>query len=444
MNLISILTLNGKLNNAFRALKYRNYRLFFAGQTISLVGTWMQRLAIGWLVYRLSDSAFLLGMVEFAGQIPCFILTPLGGVVADRYNKYHILITTQILSMLQATILTCFFFWGNVTIPHLILLNIFLGVINAFDMPIRQSFVVEMIEDRSDIGNAIALNSSMVNVARLLGPAIAGFILTATNEGMCFLLNAVSYIAVIASLFMMKSISFRNNINQISAWQQLAGGFAHTFAFAPIKYIIAMIALVSLAGMPYLVLMPIFARDILHGGPHTLGLLMSASGIGALIGAMYLATRKNIVGLGKIMVAAMVIFSVGIIGFSFSSVIWLSMIFIFLAGLGMMLQTASGNTILQTIVSDEMRGRIMSVFIMAFIGMAPFGSLLAGSLANKIGAPNTLLTGGICCLAGAVLFARKLPALGKMIRPIYAQKGIILEVTEGIQSAAELSIPPED
>jgi MFS family permease len=444
VNLNSFLTLNGKLNKAFRALQYRNYRLFFAGQTISLVGTWMQRLAIGWLVYRLSSSALLLGIVEFSGQIPCFILTPLGGVAADRYNKYHLLIITQILSMLQAIILTVFFFRGNVTIVHLICLNIFLGVINAFDMPIRQSFVVEMIDDKNDIGNAIALNSSMVNVARLLGPAAAGFIVTASNEGVCFLLNAVSYIAVIVSLFMMKNITVKNNANQPSAWQQMAGGFEYTFSFAPIKYIIAMIALISLAGMPYIVLMPIFARDILHGGPHTLGMLMSASGIGALLGALYLATRKNVVGLGKIMAAAMVLFSAGIIGFAFSTVIWLSLIFIFLAGLGIMLQTASGNTILQTVVSDEMRGRIMSVFVMAFIGMAPFGSLLAGTLANKIGAPHTLLIGGFCCLVAAAFFARKLPSLAKMIRPVYVQKGLIREVTEGIQSAAELSVPPED
>jgi MFS family permease len=444
VNLITALTKHGNLSNIFRALKYRNFRLFFTGQTLSLIGTWMQRLAVGWLVYRLTDSVFLLGVVEFAGQIPCLILTPIGGVIADRYDKYRIVITTQILSMLQAALLTFFFFTGAVNILHLILMNIFLGVINAFDMPIRQSFVVEMIEDRSDLGNAIALNSSMINLARLIGPAMAGLLISSTNEGVCFLLNAISYIAVIASLLMMKNFVVKNNVNHISPWQQMTGGFAHAFSSAPIKYIIALLALVSLSGMPYVVLLPVFARDILHGGPHTLGLLMGSAGIGALIGALYLAAKKSVLGLGKVVVIATLLFGAAVIAFSFSTAMWLSMMFIFLAGLGMMLQTASSNTILQTIVSDEMRGRIMSLFTMAFIGMAPFGSLLAGFLASKIGAQNTMRIGGIACLAGAVLFARKLPVLRKIVRPIYVQKGFIQEVTQGIQSAAELSVPPED
>lgn len=409
-----------------------------------MIGTWMQRLAVGWFVYRMTNSALWLGIVSFAGQIPCFFLTPFGGVAADRYRKQTLLIVTQVLSMLQALVLAVLVLTDNAAIWHLILLNISLGVINAFDMPARQAFVVEMVEKREDLGNAIALNSSMVNVARLLGPSAAGVLVATSGEGVCFLVNAASYVAVIVSLILMKVNSPAGQPDGSTAWQQIKGGFRYAFGFAPIKYIILLLSLVSITGMPYVVLMPIFARDILHGGPRTLGFLMGASGIGALAGAAYLARRRTVLGLGRIVALAACLFGVGVIGFSLSTVMWTSMSFVLLIGLGMMVQMAASNTILQTIVEDDMRGRVMSFYAVAFMGMAPFGSLLAGSLAQRIGATHTLLIGGVCCIFGSVLFAAKLPLLRKIAHPVYVQKGIIPQVVKGIQTATELSMPPED
>jgi MFS family permease len=418
--------------------------LFFCGQSLSLIGTWMQRLAVGWLVYRLTKSALWLGVVSFAGQIPCFFLTPFGGVAADRYRKQTLLIITQVLSMLQALVLALLVLTDNAAIWHLIILNISLGVINAFDMPTRQAFVVEMVEKREDLGNAIALNSSMVNVARLLGPSVAGLLVATAGEGVCFLVNAASYFAVIVSLFLMRINPTKAKLEKATAWQQIKGGLRYAFGFAPIKYIILLLAVVSITGMPYVVLMPIFARDVLHGGPSTLGFLMGASGVGALVGAGYLARRKTVLGLGKIIALAACLFGVGIIGFSLSTLMWVSMLFVLLTGLGMMILMASANTILQTIVEDDMRGRVMSFYAVAFLGVAPFGSLLAGSLAHRIGATHTLFIGGMCCILGSVLFAIKLPSLRKVAHPIYVKKGIIPQVATGLQTAAELSMPPED
>lgn len=439
----SLLTIRN-MNNIFRSLKYRNYGLFFGGQSISLIGTWMQRVALSWLVYRLSNSALLLGIVTFAGQIPGFLLTPFGGVATDRYNRHKLLITTQILSLIQAAVLSMLVLTDSIAIWHVVLLNIFLGTINAFDMPVRQAFVIEMIEKKEDLGNAIALNSSMVNTARLLGPPIAGILIAAVGEGMCFLLNAISYLAVIASLFLMKTTKVKIKPSAATAWKQLKTGFTYAFGFAPIKYIISLLSLVSLTGMSYIVLMPIFAKDILHGGPRCLGLLMGASGIGALTGVVYLAERKSVLGLEKIIPLASGLFGIGLICFSISTSIWTSMFFMLLAGLGMMVQMASCNTVLQTMVEDDVRGRVMSFYAMAFMGVTPFGSLLAGSLAHRIGAANTLLINGVFCVLGSVLFVIKLPSLRKMVHPIYARKGIIPEITKGIQTATELSLPPKD
>lgn len=444
MGLLSSLMTGRSTNDIFRSFKYRNYRLFFGGQSISLIGTWMQRVAMGWLVYRLSNSVLVLGIVAFAGQIPGFLLTPFGGVAADRYNRHKLLIITQILSLIQAAILSLLVLTDSIEIWHLVLLNIFLGTINAFDMPVRQAFVVEMIDKREDLGNAIALNSSMVNTAKVLGPSIAGVLIAAVGEGMCFLLNAVSYLAVIASLFLMKINKVQIKPSATTAWQQFKGGFAYAFGFPPIKYIIALLVLVSLTGMSYIVLIPVFAKDILHGGPRTLGFLMGASGIGALTGVVYLAGRKNVLGLEKIIAIASGLFGIGLVCFSLSASIWPSMFFMLLAGLGMMVQMASCNTVLQTMVDDDVRGRVMSFYITAFIGVIPFGSLLAGYLAHKIGAANTLLINGAFCVLGSVLFAMKLPSLRKMIHPVYARKGIVPEVTKGIQTATELTVPPED
>jgi MFS family permease len=435
---------SSSISTIFRSLKYRNYRLFFCGQGLSLIGTWMQRLAVGWLVYRLTGSALWLGVVSFAGQIPCFFLTPFGGVAADRYNKQKLLIITQTLAMVQALILALLVLANKEAVWHLILLNIFLGTIYAFDMPARQAFVVEMVEKREDLGNAIALNSTMVNVARLLGPSVAGLLVATAGEGVCFLVNAASYVAVIISLFLMVVNPARARLKKATAWEQVKGGLRYAFGFAPIKSIILLLAVVSITGMPYVVLMPIFAKDILHGGPSTLGFLMGASGVGALTGAGYLARRKTVLGLGRIIALAVCFFGVGIIGFSQSTWMWVSMGFVLLTGLGMMILMASANTILQTVVEDDMRGRVMSFYAVAFLGVAPFGSLLAGTLAHWIGAPHTLLIGGLCCILGSISFAAKLPSLRRIAHPIYVQKGIIPQVAEGIQTAAELSIPPED
>jgi MFS family permease len=427
------------LKSIFRALRHRNYRLFFSGQTISLVGTWMQQVAVAWLVYRLTNSAFLLGIVGFVGQIPTFICSPFAGVLADRHNRKNILLITQVLAMLQALILSLLIFSGHIQVWHIIVLSASLGIINSFDLPVRQAFTVEMIEDREDLSNAIALNSSMVNAARLIGPSIAGILIASVGEGMCFLLNALSYIAVIASLLAMKIIrppvkTFNRNI-----LLELKDGFRYAFNFYPIKIILILLALISLMGVPYQVLMPVFAKDIFHGGARTLGFLVAMGGVGALTGALYLASRRNVLGLGRIIALSAGLFGVCIIAFSFSRIIWVSMAILFFGGFGMMVQMASSNIILQTIVDEDKRGRVMSFYTMSFMGTAPFGSLLAGSLASKVGAPNTLLFGGICCIIGACLFAVKLPLMRKQTHPIYAKKGIIPEVAKGIQSATGLS-----
>ena len=431
------------LKNIFRSLRYRNYRLFFGGQSLSLIGTWIQRIALPWLVYRLTGSAFLLGIVGFAGQIPTFLLAPFAGVLTDKWNRYHILIVTQILAMIQAIVLTLLFFIKAIEVWHIILLSIFMGFINAFDMPARQSFLVEMVEDRKDLGNAIALNSSMVNSARLLGPTVAGILIAATNEGICFLLNGLSYLFVIVSLLMMKVTSRKTKIQEKQVFQGLKEGFSYAFGSVPIRAIIFLLGLVSLMGMPYMMLMPVFAKEILHGGSHTFGFLMGASGLGALSGALYLASRKSVLGLGKIIPLSAAIFGFGLIAFSLSRFFLLSLVLMFVTGLGMIMQMASSNTLIQTIVDDDKRGRVMSFYMMAFVGAAPFGSLLAGGLASSIGAPNTLIIGGVSCVIGAIAFARKLHDLRKKIHPIYVKLGIISELASGIQTATELSVPPE-
>ena len=428
----------------FRAFRYRNYRLFFGGQVISLMGTWMQRMALSWLVYRMTNSAFLLGMVEFCGQIPIFLLAPFAGVVIDKWSRHRTLVGTQILAMIQASVLTVLVLTGTIKIWQIIFLRAFLGFVDAFDMPARQSFVVEMVEKKENLGNAIALNSSMVNAARLLGPSIAGIVIVAVGEGMCFLINAISYLAVIASLLSMRIIPRVTKAKSNDVFQGLKEGFVYVFGFAPIKSIILLLALFSVMGFPYNILMPIFAKDVLHGGADTLGFLMGASGIGALVGALYLASRKSVLGLGKIIPLAASIFGIGLVALALSRVLLFSMALMLMIGFGMMVQMASSNTVLQTIVDDDKRGRVMSFYAMALRGMVPFGSLLAGSLASKIGAPHTLLIGGSCCILGSLMFAKKLSTLREMIRPIYVRIGVIPEVAKGIQTATEFTAPRED
>jgi len=432
---------NANSNQGFRVLlrtlRYRNYRLFFFGQGISLIGTWMQQIALSWLVYRLTDSVFLLGLVSFATRAPIFALTPLAGVLADRWNRHRIMVVTQTLSMLQALILSALLFANLIAIWHVIALGLFIGLVNALDIPARQSFIVDMVENKDDLGNAIALNSSLVNAARLIGPSLAGILVAAAGEGACFLLNALSFLAVIVALLLMTVPARKAEPRRQRVLHELREGAAYVFGFAPMRDILLLLSLVSLMGMPYAVLMPVFAKDIFHGGPHTLGFLMAASGGGALLGAVFLASKKTVIGLGRWIVQATLIFGASLLVFAFSRSYWFSIAVLVLTGFGMIVQMASSNTVLQTLVEDDKRGRLMSFYAMAFMGTAPFGSLLAGSLAAKIGAPYTVVVGGVCCLIGGLLFARKLPELRRLMRPIYVQKGILPELVSGIQAASE-------
>ncbi|MGE5804267.1 MAG: MFS transporter [Ignavibacteria bacterium] len=427
-----------------RSLKHKNYRLFFGGQVVSLTGSWMQQVALSWLVYKISGSAFVLGLVSFSGQIPILILSPIAGVLIDRMNKHRIIIATQTLLMLQAFLLTFLVLSNVIEVWQIILLNVFSGIVNAFDLPARQSFIVEIVEKREDLGNAIALNSSIFNSARLAGPSIAGILISAAGEGICFLINALSFIAVIVALLVMKIKPYNLEVKHPDMMQGLKEGIKYTFGFIPIRTILLLIALISIVGMPYTILMPVFAKEILHGGPHTLGFLLGAIGIGALCGAFYLASRNSVLGLGKIIAIAASSFGLGLILFSLSRNFILSMAMLIITGMSMMVQMSSSNTILQTIVEDKMRGRVMSFYTTAFTGMAPFGSLIAGFLASKIGAPNTLIIGGLCCITGGALFAKQLPLLKGLVRPIYVKMGIIPEVAEGLQHASNLRVPPEN
>jgi MFS family permease len=426
-----------------RALRHRNYRLFFGGQGISLIGTWMTRVATGWLVYRLTDSAFLLGLVSFASQIPILLLGPFSGVWVDRLNRHRVLVITQILSMIESFALASLALPGKITVTEIIFLNLFQGCINAFDMPARQAFVVEMVEDRADLPNAIALNSSLVNGARLIGPSVAGILIAAFGEGYCFLLDGISYIAVIASLIAMTVVASPPRQHE-SVVSELREGWNYISGFRPIWSILLLLALISLVGMPYTALMPIFAGNILHGGAHTFGFLMGAAGVGALIGAMSLAARTSVLGLGRRIPITAAGFGASLIAFAASRQIWLSLLLLVITGFSFMQQMASSNTILQTISEDSKRGRVMSFYAMAFQGIAPFGSLAAGAIASRIGAPLTLMFGGAICVVGAAVFASQLPAIRQLIRPIYMEKGILPEMAAGIHTASVLQEPPEE
>jgi len=414
----------------FRALYSRNYRLFFGGQGISLIGTWMQQIAMSWLVYRLTNSVFLLGLIGFSSQISSLFFSPFAGVLSDRWNRHHILVATQSLAMIQAFILAYLTLMGVVAVHHLIILSIFLGLVNAFDMPTRQAFVVEMVEKREDLENAIALNSFLFNGARLVGPSIAGILISILGEGLCFLLNGVSFLAVIIALLAMKMTPNKEDSEKTRVLQGLKEGFIYAFGFPPIRSILFFLGWISLVGTANTTLMPVFARDILRGDSKTYGFLMAAIGVGAIIGAIFLASRKNALGLGRIITIASSIFGIGLISFSLSHVLWLSFFLLLLTGFGMMVHMASSNTILQTIVDDDKRGRVMSLYAMAFMGMAPLGSLVGGSLAGWIGAPTTLILVGTSCMIGSLLFRKILPSLRIMIRPIYVRKGILSEKSE--------------
>ena len=433
----------GGMSHAWRALRHRNFQLFVGGQSISLIGTWMTRLATSWLVYRLTGSALLLGLVGFAGQIPTFLLAPFAGVWVDRLNRRQVLVWTQALAAAQSLALAFLTLSKRITISEILALSVFQGLINAFDMPGRQAFLVQMVEDRQDLGNAIAINSSMVNVARLVGPSLAGLVIAGFGEGYCFLIDGISYFAVIASLLLMRVHLAPVKQAATSMIEQLKEGWTYVSGFMPVRTILLLFALVSLMGMPYTVLMPIFASKILHGGPHTLGFLMGATGVGALVSALSLAARKTVLGLGRTIPISACMFGASLIFLGLSRSLWLSLAMMLLTGFGMMQGMAASNTIIQTVVPEDKRGRVMSYYTMAFVGMAPFGSLLAGGMAHWIGAPHTVMITGSVVVAGALWFATRLKRIRKLIRPIYEQMGILqarqpLDVEEATANSATL------
>jgi MFS family permease len=412
-----------RFHDLVRSLRHRNFQLFFSGQLISLIGTWMQNIAQAWLVYRLTGSSLLLGIVGFAGQIPIFLFAPIGGLAADRWNRHHVVIGTQVSSMILAFILAALTLFHVVQVWEIVVLAALLGVVNAFDVPARQSFLIEMVV-REDLMNAIALNSSMFNGARVIGPALAGILVARIGEGWCFFANAVSYIAVIIGLLMMKLGPLRTASKDSSPFEHIAEGFRFVRRTKPILALVLLIGLVSLVAVPYSVLMPIFADRVLHSGAHGLGILMGATGIGALLGALTLAIRRGVQGLGRVVGLSAAGFGVSLILFAFSRSLWLSVALLVPVGYGVMLQMSSSNTLIQAMVPDELRGRAMAMYTMMFMGMAPVGSLFAGALADKIGAPWTVAIGGLGAIAGAAVFLRRLPSLRFEAQQLIVAQGL--------------------
>jgi MFS family permease len=404
----------------------------------------MQHIAVGWLVYRLTNSAFWLGVAGFSAQIPMFVFAPIAGVLADHWNRHRMLFSAQALAMVQALLLTILFYTNTIALWNILPLTLLLGVIHAFDVPARQSFLIQMVEKKEDLGNAIALNSSMFNCARFLGPALAGILIAAFSEGFCFLINTVSFIAILVSLFFMRVAPGKKEKKEKHIWRDLKEGVAYAYRSVPIRALLLLIALLSLLGMPYTVLMPVFTNEILHGGPSTLGFLVATTGAGSLVGALYMASRRGVQGLGEIIAVTSCAFGAGILALSFARTLWLAMVLMFLIGFAIIVTMASCNTILQNLVDDDKRGRVMSLYAMAFLGMMPFGSLTLGSLADALSVPVALMTGGVLCVVGAVLFAFYVPVWSRHVHPIHKGKGILPEVARGIQSATALTSPPED
>ncbi|MEN6450135.1 MAG: MFS transporter [Thermoguttaceae bacterium] len=426
------------------ALRHRNFRLFFFGQGVSLIGTWMQQVAMTWLIYRLTGSAFLLGLVGFCSQVPSFFFAPLAGVFTDRWNLHRTIIGTQVLAMLQAAMLATLTLTGLVAPEHIILLSVFLGVVTAFDIPARQSFLIQMVEGREGLAAAIGLNSSMFNGARLIGPAIAGFLIVIVGEGVCFLLNAVSFLAVLAALLAMRLPPRPTAKATQRVLPELIEGVRYAVGFQPIREILLLLTVVNLAAVSLTVLLPIFATKVLDGGPDMLGLLTAAMGCGALMGALRLATRKSVLGLGRQIAWAAGMFGLALIAFSFSRVAPLSLLLLAVCGFSMMMETAASNTILQTIVDDDKRGRVMSFYALAFLGVAPFGSLLSGSLADSLGAAHVVQFAGAACGGASLLFALRLPSIRRIVHPIYRRIGVLPDISSGIASEAECEEAEED
>jgi len=413
------------VSHAWRALRHRNFRLFFFGQSISVLGTWMTRLATTWLVYHLTHSALLLGVVGFAGQFISFALGPFAGVWVERVDRRKLLVWTQAAAAVQSLVMAALTLAHIINLWEIIALTALQGVINALDTPGRQAFLIQMIDDRADLGNAIAINSSMANGARLVGPAIAGLIIAAIGEGWCFTIDGVSYLAVIASLLMMHVKPLNVHRGRSSMLVQIREGWTYVSGFQPIRTILLLFSLISLLGYSWSVLLPIFAVQVLHGGATTLGWLASAAGIGALASAISLDIRKSVVGLTRMLQIAVTLLGCALILFGISHILWLSLVLIAFVGFGMIQAASISNTIIQSIVSEDKRARVMSYYTMAFFGSAPFGSLLAGALAEKIGASYTVAISGALCLAAAVWFSFKMPEILRIIQPIYQTAGLL-------------------
>jgi MFS family permease len=418
------LKMNAKI---FSSLRSKNYRLYFAGQSVSLIGTWMQNVALSWLVYRLTGSVFLLGLVGFMSQIPMFILAPITGVLTDRFDRLRIMTLAQICFMLQALAMTLLVLFNVIAIWHIIALSLVFGIISAFDAPARQSLVIDLIDKKEDLGNAIALNSAVFNGARLVGPAIAGITIAIVGEGICFLLNTLSFLAVIFALMKIKVPVRKIVVENTKLKKIFVDGFSYTFRTIPIRMLLIQLALLSLVALPFIVLLPAYAKEILHGSADTLGYLMSSLGAGALTGAIYMASRKSVIGLGRIISLYSALLGLTIVLAAFSQKTYFSLILFYCGGLSMILTIAAINTMIQTIADEDKRGRVMSFYAMALMGTVPIGNLLAGTIASGIGIPYTLITGGIITIISGVIFELKRKSLRKYIRPIYIRKGIIPE-----------------
>jgi MFS family permease len=415
----------GTISHAWRALRHRNFKLFFTGQGISLIGTWMTRLATTWLVYRLTHSALLLGIVTFAGQIVSFALGPVAGVWVERLNRRKLLVWTQAAAAVQSLAMAALTLAHVINLWEIVALAAAQGLINAFDMPARQSFLVQMVEERNDLSNAIAINSSMVNGARLIGPAIAGLVIGAFGEGWCFLIDGVSYLAVIASLLMMRITPLEIRCNATSMFEQMREGWDYVRTFRPIRTILLLFSLLCLMGYPFAVLVPVFVGEVLHGNAATLGWLTGASGIGALVSGLSLAVRKSVVGLTRMLQIAAAMLGGALILFGMSRTLWVAMALMGLVGFGLMQSAAVSNTVIQSLVPEDKRARVMSYYTMSFFGAAPFGSLLTGVLAHRIGAPHTVILTGAFCVVGALWFTAELPKISAIVRPIYREMGLL-------------------
>lgn len=423
-----LLTQLGKLGYMFQALQHRNYRLFFFGQAVSLIGLWMTRMATQWLVYRLTDSAWMLGVVGFCQLAPAFVLSPLAGTLIDRWNRHTVLLITQIASMIVSLMLAALALTGVIEVWHILLLCAAEGAVRGFGIPARQAIIAKLVNGPENIPNAIALNSTVFNSARLIGPALGGIAVAAVGEGLCFLIDGLSYIAVVASLLAMRMPPAPAPRKPSPVLREMREGFAHTFGYAPYRALLTTVGcIVLLGGAPQMALMSEFAKQVLRGDATTLGVLMSATGAGALLGAIYLATRRSVRGLGNVIAGSAIVMGAMLIVFSATRNIYLAATVLTIVGFTMMTIMAGCNTIMQTLVDEDKRGRVMALFVMTFTGAAPIGQLLSGAVAEQIGTPWTLAIGGSACVLAGLNFARMLPTIRAIARPIYIERGIIAE-----------------